>query len=89
MENKIYLFTMYGCDHCNETKKKLIEEKIDFTDLDIVLYHKQWDEVVEKIGTNIVPTLLIRENEETSTVYLPNVDFNDVDGIIEIIKKNL
>lgn len=89
MENKIYLFTMYGCEHCDETKKRLVEENLNFIDLDIGIYQTQWNEVVEKTGFNVVPTLLIREDEETSRVFLPNVDFKDIESIIEIVKENL
>ena len=35
MANKIIVFTLNGCVHCNELKKQLIKENIDFTELEI------------------------------------------------------
>lgn len=80
---------MLGCEHCDETKERLGEEGIEFTDLDIVVYENMWTDIVNETKSNTVPVLVIPdiENENNALVYLPNIDFNSVDELIDLIKK--
>lgn len=85
----IYIFTINGCIHCSELKRKLKELSIQFHDVEITKNQKMWEAVKTQTGYDILPTVFIQtDNEGNGLVYTPGRDFKDVDEIIEIIKKN-
>ena len=86
----VYIFTLNGCSHCSELRKKLTDQSISFNDIEISKNRGLWDKIVEQTGYDILPTIFIQENSDGSgTVYTPGRDFQDINEIIEIIKKNI
>ena len=87
MANKIIVFTLNGCFHCNELKKKLIKENIDFTELEIDENKKIWNSVVEQTGYNSLPTVFIGLNgEDEGTIFVPERDYESQEDLVGKIK---
>lgn len=87
---KIYIFTINGCSHCSELKKRLKDENITFNDVEITLNRPLWEQVVSQTGHDILPTVLLQDEKDgNGTVYTPGRDFQDNDEIIKIIKNNI
>lgn len=90
MNKKIYLFTLDGCTHCNETKRKLNKRKIQFKELEISQYTELWDEVIKQTNQDYVPTVFIQDDDDGSgRIYTPMNDYNDTDELIELIVEKI
>jgi glutaredoxin len=86
----IYIFTLNGCSHCAELKKKLSEINIPFHDVEITRNKQMWEAVKTQTGFDILPTVFMPTDDMgNGLVYTPGRDFQDVNEIIEIIKKNI
>lgn len=85
--NEIIIFTLDGCVHCDNLKNEMKSQTIPFTEIEITINQKIWNQVVEQTGHNVLPTIFIKkENTETGPVYVPDRDFKSVDEIIPILK---
>jgi glutaredoxin len=86
----ILVFTLNGCERCAELKNKMKELNVSFHDVEITKNRKLWNAVKGQIGYDILPTVFIQIDDiGNGTVYTPGRDFQDVNEIIEIIKKNI
>lgn len=83
---------MKGCPHCDEFKKMLSENGIDFFDRDIELYEDEYKLYVEISESEYVPTLLIIEGDESnpnSFIYTPAKDYDTLEEAITIIENHV
>lgn len=88
--NKVIIFTMDGCSHCLSLKNDLYKESIPFREIEITKNRKLWEQVVDQVEQDYVPTVFIQEDDEgNGSVYLPERDFQNNDEVITIIKKYL
>jgi glutaredoxin len=86
----IFIFTLNGCEHCAELKKKLTEQNIPFNDVEITKNRKLWEAVKAQTEYDVLPTVFIQTDDlGNGTVYTPGRDFQDVNEIIEMLKKNI
>ena len=84
------IFTLNGCRLCAELKNRLNELSISFHDIEITKNRELWNEMLAQIGHDALPTVFIQTDDEgNGLVYTPGRDFQDLDEIIEIIKKNI
>jgi glutaredoxin len=82
------IFTLNGCVHCNELKEKLDELNIIFHDIEITKNRNLWENVISQTGCDVLPTVFIQtDNDGNGLVYNPGRDFQDINEIVEIIKK--
>lgn len=82
---------MKGCPHCDEFKKMLKNESIEFFERDIDEYSKEYDMYSEITENDMVPALMIIEgNEENyeSHLYAPERNYNELKEAIEIIQEH-
>ena len=87
---EIIVFTLNGCEHCESLKKRLTDMNVTYQEIEINENRLIWDQVVEQTGYNFLPTIFIKTlDNDTGQVFIPSVDFNDEDGIVEIIKNNI
>ncbi len=80
----IIVLTDPDCDWCESLKKKLKKNNIPFLDVDINIFKELWDEVVEKVETEVTPITLIKQKDEEYEIIVPGVDYQTED---ELIKK--
>lgn len=81
MSNKILIYTMEGCGHCNKLKNKLDSNKISYTNRDINTYNEEYEKVAKKLDTDFIPLVNIK-----NTWLVPEKNFNTIDECVEIIK---
>ena len=85
--NNIIVFTLDGCHHCKELKKKLIAEKIEFQEIEVTMNNQIWDEVVKQTGHNALPTVYISlDMGDEGPVFVPERDYESHEDLIEKIK---
>lgn len=90
MSNKIIIFTLYDCSHCKNLKNRLYDQLIPFNEIEITQNEELWRKIVDRIKHNILPTILILSNEiDESPIYIPGVDYQTEDEIIQIIKTHI
>ena len=90
MSNTIVLFTLNGCDHCNELKTRLNDMNIRYQEVEINQNKELWNQVVSQTGHNVLPTVFISEAKtDEGLVYVPGRDYQSQDEIIEIIKNHI
>jgi len=88
--NRLIIFTLNGCGHCQQFKQKLNEQSIPFSEFDVDQNQELWNQVVDQTGNELLPAFFIKkENSDTGPVFCPEKDFNDDDQAIAIIKKYL
>jgi len=82
---------MKGCPFCDDFKKMLKEERIEFFDRDIDKYEKEYDMFTEITENDMVPALLIIEGDGKdykSYMYAPERNYNELTEAISIIKEH-
>jgi glutaredoxin len=90
MSSEIILFTLNGCFHCVSLKKKLEEETISFTEIEVTKNQNLWDKVVEQTGHNVLPTVFVKkENTDIGPIFIPGKDFEKPDDLILKLKKHI
>lgn len=91
MDKVLILYTMEGCPYCDMIKNQLRENNIEFYERDIDEYEKEFNLFTEIVGNEYVPSFMIIENIEeenpTSHLFSPEINFNTIDEGVEIIKK--
>ena len=80
MKKKITIYTSKTCNYCDQVKKVLTENSVEFTGVDIVEYRKEWEKVISLTATATTPTVKI--NNE---FVLPGRDFYNEQNLLEII----
>lgn len=91
-EKQIVLFTMKGCPWCEEMKKILQENEIEFINRDIDEFEEEYKLFVQITENDFVPAFMIINdiNDLSLTeLYAPERDFEGIDQGIEIIKESL
>jgi glutaredoxin len=88
MSNLVIVFTLSGCYHCVELKKKLNQNEIKFNEIEVGNNSKIWDKVVEQTGYNTLPTVYVALDEgDQGPVFIPERDYETQDELIEKLKK--
>lgn len=83
---------MKGCPFCEDFKKMLDEEKIDYVDRDIFEHEKEYDTYSKITENDMIPALLIIEGDEKnhkSFLYAPERNFNELTEALDIVKKHV
>lgn len=81
---EIKIFSMKGCQHCDNLKKQLKENKIDFTEVDIDDNKELYDSFSKKVDSEFLPAVVIGK-----TAFLPERSFNTIDEAVKQIKTHL
>ena len=88
-ELSIVVYTMKGCPFCDDFKKMLKEENIDFFDRDIEEFKDEYETFVEITENEYIPSLLVIESEGEdyeSFLYAPERDYSELTEALTIIK---
>ena len=88
----VIVYTMKGCPHCDEFKKMLRTENIDFFERDIDEYSKEYNMYSEVTENDMVPALMIIEGDDKDYephLYAPERNYNELTEALEIVKKHL
>ena len=94
MDNKlVILYTMKTCPHCTDFKQMLKDNDIQFYDRDLDEYSDEFDMFIELTGKDYVPAFMLVDESESDEpipmLFAPEVDFNELEEGLQIIKKFL
>jgi len=81
---KVKIFTMKGCSHCDNLKKQLKENNVDFVGIDIDENKKLYDSFSKKVENEFLPAVVIGK-----TAFLPDKSFNTIEEAVVLIKNHL
>jgi glutaredoxin len=81
---EIKIFSMKGCQQCDNLKNQLKESKIDFTEVDIDDNKELYDSFSKKVDSEFLPAVVIGK-----TAFLPERSFNTIDEAVKQIKTHL
>jgi glutaredoxin len=87
----VIVYTMKGCPFCEEFKKMLKKESIEFFDRDIDEYKDEYDTFSKITENDMIPALLIIEgegNDYESFLYAPDRNYMELTEAVDIIKKH-
>jgi glutaredoxin len=82
---------MKGCPFCEDYKKMLEEENIEFFDRDIDEFEEEYELFVEITNNEMIPAMLIIEGDDKdykSFLYAPERDYNELVEALDIVKKH-
>lgn len=80
---------MKGCPFCEDYKKMLQEENIEFVDRDIDEFEDEYSLFVEVSNSELIPAMLIIESEDEdyeSFIYVPDQDYTELKEALKIVK---
>ena len=84
---------MKTCPHCTDFKQMLKDNDIQFYDRDIDEYSDEFDMFIELTGKDYVPAFMLVDESESDEpipmLFAPEVDFNELEEGLQIIKKFL
>jgi glutaredoxin len=94
MDNKLVIvYTMKTCPHCTDFKQMLKDNDIQFYDRDIDDFSDEFDMFIELTGKDYVPAFMLVDESESDEpipmLFAPEVDFNELEEGLQIIKKFL
>ena len=85
---EVFIFSLTDCIHCKDLKTRLTNAEIQFKDFEINQHRPFWDDIVKQTGTDVVPTIYLRDSKSKSAcILIAGKDFNNGDEAINIIKK--
>lgn len=85
--NVLVIFTLDGCSHCVDLKKKLDNLEIQYVEIEVTKNKQIWDKVVEQTGHNSLPSVYISLNGgDSGPIFVPERDYQTHDELIEKIK---
>lgn len=88
--NRIYVFTLEGCEFCSELKGKLLNEKISFFELDIVQHQTTYEKLLEETGIDLVPSVMVKNPFKHTVRYLvPETNYRTLDECVVLVKEIL
>ena len=85
--NVVIVFSLEGCSHCVDLKKKLNEVGIQYIEIEVTKNKEIWDKVVEQTGHNSLPSVYISiDGGDKGPIFVPERDYQTQEELIEKIK---
>lgn len=87
----VVVYTMKGCPFCDDYKKMLKEENIEFFDRDIDEFSEEYELFSEITNNDMIPAMLIIEGDEKdyeSFLYAPERNYNELTEALDIVKQH-
>ena len=81
---KVILFTMKGCPHCDKLKNKLKENKIQFVEKDVDKHEKIYEQFSKAVKSDYLPAVLIGKR-----AFVPDRSFKSINEASKVIKNYL
>jgi glutaredoxin len=87
---QIVVFSMEGCSHCQEFKKMLSENSVEYVNRDIHEHSEEY-QMFSKVKNDLVPAFMIVDGDDTSKsgLYAPDQDYATLEEALNIIKEKL
>jgi glutaredoxin len=87
---QVVLFTMEGCQHCQEFKKVLSEHNVEFLNRDINEHSDEY-QLFSEVKNDLVPAFMVVDDEDISNseLFAPDQDYQTLEEALDIIKKRI
>tara|TARA_B110000444_G_scaffold259985_1_gene305440 strand:- start:1230 stop:1499 length:270 start_codon:yes stop_codon:yes gene_type:complete len=86
----VCLFTMKGCQYCDEFKEILKKENLSYQEYDVDDDEYLWKQIVNQIGDENLPTVFIRnEDESLGVLLMPDINVESQEDMLEKIKESI
>ena len=87
---QLVVFSMEGCPHCQEFKKILTENSVEYVNRDIHEHSEEY-QMFSRIKNDLVPAfMIVDENDLTkSGLFAPDQDYTTLEEALNIIKEKL
>ena len=87
---QVVVFTMQGCSHCQEFKKILSENNLEYFNRDIHEYQEEY-QLFQRAKNDLVPAFMIVDDEDTSKseLFAPDQDYQTLEEALNIIKEKI
>lgn len=87
---QLVVFTMEGCHHCQDFKKILSENRVEFVNRDIHKHSEEY-QMFARVKNDLVPAFMIVDEEDTtkSGLFAPDQDYRTLEEALNIIKEKL
>jgi len=86
----ICLFTMKGCQYCKDFKDILKKEGLNYDEYDVDENPDLWNQIVQQVDEENLPTVFIRDNKVNSGVFfMSGLNVETPDEMLKKIKENL
>ena len=81
--NKIRIYTVEGCPYCEDFKSMLDIKGYEYEVIDVDLPENQdeFEQVMEKTGNDLVPTVLFKD-----MLLAPDVNYDHLSELMDIIE---
>jgi glutaredoxin len=90
MEIKYYIFTMYGCEYCQNLLNELNTLGIQYIDVKTDDHPDIWFQLAVQTQNEALPVLVIRDGiSDFGKPFIPVKDFDTIDELIEIILNDI
>jgi glutaredoxin len=87
---QVVIFTMDGCPHCQEFKKILSENSVEYVNRDIHEHSEEY-QMFSKVKNDLVPAFMIVDGDDTSKsgLFAPDQDYQTLEEALNIIKERI
>jgi glutaredoxin len=87
---QVVVFTMEGCPHCQEFKKILSENSVEYVNRDIQEHSEEY-QMFSKVKNDLVPAFMIVDGDDTSKsgLFAPDQDYQTLEEALNIIKERI
>jgi glutaredoxin len=87
---QVVVFTMEGCPHCQEFKKILSENSVEYVNRDIHEHSEEY-QMFSKVKNDLVPAFMIVDGDDTSKsgLFSPDQDYQTLEEALNIIKERI
>lgn len=85
--DKLVIFTLDGCYHCNSLKKRLDDINLTYKEIEINQNPEVWSEIVKLTKEELLPTILVcPDDSDDGHIFVPSINYKTEDEIVEIIR---
>ena len=81
---EVIMFTMKGCPHFDNLKKKLTENKISFIEKDVDEHEKIYEKFSKAVKSDFLPAVIIGKK-----AFIPDRSFKTIDQGAQLIENYL
>ena len=81
---------MKGCQYCDEFKEILKKENLSYQEYDVDDDEYLWEQIVNQIGDENLPTVFIRnEDDSLGVLLMPDINVESQEDMLEKIKESI
>ena len=86
----VCVFTLKGCSHCENLKRRLNKENIKHVEYDVDEHSFLWDQIIKQTKMDTLPTVFFKnKGKSNGFLLMPGLNVDNEDHFIEQILHNI